>query len=142
MKNDIDIDIAMPSNTRHLRIIGKIGEKVAQEIDCPETVRDTLSNQLTVALTEGLVNAIKHANSDDPGREIHVKINISDKNMVIRIYDNGIGFDLDSVPTPCFAANGMEDKGRGIYIMRSLMDSVKYFRSAGGNVLEMRKKLA
>lgn len=141
MKNDIDIDISMPSHTRYLRMVGSIGEKVAQEIDCPDEIRETLSSQLAVVLTEGLVNAIKHANSAAKDDEIHVRINVSNKDLVVRIYDNGTGFDLDAVPAPCFNSYGMEDKGRGIFIIRSLMDTVKYTRSSRGNVLEMRKNL-
>lgn len=142
MRNDIDIDIAIPSHTRYLRMIGRIGEKVVQEIDCPDGVREALSHQLPVVLTEGLVNAIKHADSTDPDKEIHVRINVTDKYLVVRIYDNGVGFDLEAVPAPCFTSCGMEDKGRGIFILRSLMDTVKYTRSSVGNVLEMKKKLA
>lgn len=141
MKNDIDIDITIPSHTRHLRIVGRIGEKVAREIDCPDEIREALPGQLEVVLTEGLVNAIKHAQSADPNEEIHIRINVSDKVLVVRIYDNGVGFDLDAIPAPCFSASELEDKGRGIFILRSLMDTVKYIRSNDGNVLEMRKKL-
>lgn len=142
MKNDIDIDITLPGHTRYLRMISRIGEKVAEEIDCPEGIREALPSQLAVVLTEGLVNAIKHANSAEVEKDIHVRINVSNKNLVVRIYDNGLGFDLDAVPTPCFTSNGIEDKGRGIFILRSLMDTVKYTRSDCGNVLEMKKKLA
>lgn len=142
MKNDIDIDITLPSHTRHLRMIGKVGEKVAEELDCPEMVRETLSGQLAIVLTEGVVNAIKYASSDDPTKEIRLRISVSNKNLLVRIYDTGVGFDLNDVPAPCLNINGLEDKGRGVFILRSLMDSVKYTRSTGGNVLEMRKKLA
>lgn len=142
MKNDIDIDITLPSHTRYLRMISKVGEKVAEEIDCPDGVRESLPDQLAIVLTEGLVNAIKHAHSAGTDTEIHVRINVSNKVLVVRIYDNGLGFDLDAVPTPCFTSNGLEEKGRGIFILRSLMDTVNYSRSNGGNVLEMRKKLA
>lgn len=142
MKNDIDIDITLPSHTRYLRMIGRIGENVAEEVDCPERIRKTLPSQLSVVLTEGLVNAIKHAKCADRDAEIHVRINVSKKVLVVRIYDNGLGFDLDAVPDPCFTSNGLEEKGRGIFILRSLMDTVKYSRSDCGNVLEMRKKLA
>lgn len=142
MKNNIDIDITIPSHTRYLRMVGSIGEKVAQEIDCAEKIRETLPGHLAIVLTEGLVNAIKHANRADPDKEIHVRINISNKDLLVRIYDDGAGFDLDAIPTPCFTSCGMEEKGRGIFILRSLMDSVKYTRTNGGNVLEMKKKLA
>lgn len=142
MKNDIDVDIRVPSHTRSLRMIGRIGEKVARDIDCPEVIRESLPGLLAIVLTEGVVNAIKHANSADPEGDIHVRINVSNKDLVVRIYDNGVGFDLEAVPTPSLTSNGLEEKGRGIYIIRSLMDTVKYIRSDGGNVLEMRKKLA
>jgi serine/threonine-protein kinase RsbW len=141
MKNDFDVDITLPSHTRCLRMIGRIGEKVAQEIDCPEEIREVLPGQLAVVLTEGLVNAIEHAKNIDPDKEIHVRINVSNNSLQVRIYDHGVGFDLDTVPTPCFSSNGMEDKGRGIFILRSLMDTVKYTRFDGGNVLEMKKNL-
>lgn len=142
MKNNIDIDISIPGHTRYLRMIGRIGETVAQELDCTDGVRETLSSQLATVLTEGLVNAIKHANCTDPDNEIHIRINVLDKVLIVRIFDNGVGFDLEAVPNPCFTSSGLEDKGRGIFILRSLMDTVKYSRSNDGNVLEMRKKLA
>lgn len=141
MKNDINIAIAIPSHTRHLRMIGMIGEKVAEEIDCREDIRTTLPDQLAIVLTEGVVNAIKHATCMDPTKEINIKISVSKGNLLITIQDNGIGFDLDAVPDPCSTSCRMEERGRGIYIIKSLMDSVRYVRSVGGNVLEMRKQL-
>lgn len=141
MGNDINIDITIPSQTRYLRMISTIGEKVAEELDCSATVRKALSNQLAIALTEGLVNAIKHANRGDPDKEIHLRINVHNKNIIVKIFDNGVGFDLEAVPSPNFTSNDMEDKGRGIFILRSIMDSVKYSRSNNRNVLEMRKKI-
>ena len=141
MKNNINIDITIPSHTRYLRMITTIGEKVAQEINCPEEVRETLSSQLAVVLTEGLVNAIKHADCTDQNNEVHVRIKVSNGDLFVRIYDSGAGFDLEAIPEPCFTSCGMEDKGRGIFILRSLMDTVKYVRSDSGNVLEMRKNI-
>ncbi|MBV5340774.1 MAG: ATP-binding protein [Deltaproteobacteria bacterium] len=142
MKNDIDIDIRVPSHTRYLRMIGRIGEEVARETDCPEGIRETLPSLLAIVLTEGVVNAIKHAHSADSEEDLHVRINVSKKDLVVRIYDNGIGFDLDAVPNHSLNSNGLEEKGRGIFIIRSLMDTVKYIRSNNTNVLEMRKSLA
>lgn len=142
MKNDIDIDITVPSHTRYLRMISSVGEKVAEEINCTEGVCESLPSQLATVLTEGLVNAIKHAKGSGQDAEIHVRINVSDKVLIVRIYDNGLGFDLDAVPAPCFTSDGVEEKGRGIFILKSLMDTVKYSRANGGNVLEMIKKLA
>ncbi|MBC8018841.1 MAG: ATP-binding protein [Verrucomicrobia bacterium] len=140
MKNLIDIEIAVPNQTRYLSLVGRIGENMAHELGDLPCDRETLGQHLNVVLTEALVNAIKHANATDPDKEIHIRISVSDKELLIRVYDNGQGFDLDLVPS-----NGCPDplneQGRGIYIIRSLMDSVEYKKTNGGNVLEMKKRL-
>ena len=140
MKNHIDIQITVPNQTRYLSLIGRIGENMARELDSFPGDRVTLGHHINMVLTEALVNAIKHANATDPNNEVQIRINVCDKELVIRVYDNGQGFDLDLVP-----ANGcldpLNEKGRGIYIIRSLMDSVVYKKANGGNVLEMKKAL-
>ena len=141
MKNNIDIEIIIPGNTRHLRLVGRVGQQVVQELDCSEEAKEELSSQLVTVLTEGFVNAIKYAGCTAPDGQIHVRITLAEKNLVVRIYDTGAGFDLDAIPDPCFSPCGMEDKGRGIFILRSLMDRVTYTCSKEGNVLEMIKEL-
>jgi serine/threonine-protein kinase RsbW len=140
MKNHIDIQITIPNQTRFLGLIGKIGENMVRELEDYSGDRETLGHHINVVLTEALVNAIKHANIVDPDKEVQIRINVSDKELVIRVYDNGQGFDLDLVPgTSC--PDPLNEKGRGIYIIRSLMDSVVYKKTNGGNVLEMKKAL-
>lgn len=141
MKKDITLEISIPNQTRYLGLVGKIGENMAKEFDCTICDRETLADQLNIVLTEAIVNAIKHASTTDPAKEVLVRIRISDKELEILVYDSGCGFDMNAVPPPCFEADGLEDKGRGIFIIRSLMDSVVYKRTVGGNVLEMRKNL-
>jgi serine/threonine-protein kinase RsbW len=140
MKNHIDIQITVPNQTRYLGLIGRIGENITRELDGFPGDRETLGHHINVVLTEALVNAIKHANTSKPETEVRIRINVCDKELVIRVYDNGEGFNLDLVP-----CNGCQDplneKGRGIYIIRSLMDSVVYKKANGGNVLEMKKAL-
>ena len=140
MQNHIDIQITVPNQTRYLALVGRIGENMARELDSFRGDRETLGHHINVVLTEALVNAIKHANTAEPNTEVQIRINVCEKELVIRVFDNGQGFDLDLVPV-----NGCPDplneKGRGIYIIRSLMDSVVYKKANGGNVLEMKKAL-
>jgi serine/threonine-protein kinase RsbW len=86
------------------------------------------------------VNAIKHANAAVPDTEVQIRINACNNELVIRVYDNGQGFDLDLVPCDC-CPDPLNEQGRGIYIIRSLMDSVVYKKANGGHVLEMKKAL-
>ena len=71
---------------------------------------------------------------------MRICISIEDKNLCVRVHDYGQGFNLEAVPTPDFA--DLEEHGRGIFFIRSLMDFVEYRKTESGNVLEMRKRLA
>lgn len=140
MKNHIDIQITVPNQTRYLSLIGRIGENMARELDSFPGDRETLGHHINLVLTEALVNAIKHAKTGDPDTDVQIRINVCDNQLVIRVYDNGQGFDLDLLPG-CDCPDPLNEKGRGIYIIRSLMDSVVYKKANGGNVLEMKKVL-
>jgi serine/threonine-protein kinase RsbW len=141
MKNIVDIEIVVPNQTRYLSMIGKIGENLVRELDLFKGDREALAHHLNVVLTEAMVNAIKHANAADPDKDILIRISASDQEICIKVYDSGQGFDLTSVPEPCFETDQLGEKGRGIFIIRSLMDSVEYKKTNGGNVLEMKKRL-
>jgi serine/threonine-protein kinase RsbW len=141
MKNKIDLEITVPNQTRYLSLIGKIGEDLARVVDNFHGDREALAHHLNMVLTEAVVNAITHANAADPHKEVQIRISISDRELYIRVFDHGRGFDLNTLPPPLFNAAQIEEKGRGIFIIRSLMDSVVYKRAKGGNVLEMKKAL-
>lgn len=141
MKSEIDIQIRVPNQTRYLSLIGNIGENMAREICGPPCNRECLAHNLNVVLTEAMANAIRHANSADPDKEIQISIHIADNVLTIKVYDSGQGFDLNSIPCPSFDPDCLHESGRGIFIIKSLMDSVVYRKANGGNVLEMRKKL-
>jgi len=138
-KKEIEVDIKVPNQTRYLSLIGRIGEDIAKELDKYTGDRETLAYHINLVLTEAMVNAIKYANPKDPEKLVHIVINISDDALVIKVFDKGQGFDINTIPSPDF--NRLEDRGRGIFLIRSLMDSVCYKKVRNGNVLEMAKKL-
>ncbi len=138
-KREIEVDIKVPNQTRYLSLIGRIGEDIAKELDKYSGDRETLAYHINLVLTEAMVNAIRHANAEDPDKTVHIFINITDNELFIKVYDNGQGFDINAIPPPDFTQ--LEDRGRGIFLIRSLMDSVSYRKVCDGNVLEMRKRL-
>ncbi|MEI6305443.1 MAG: ATP-binding protein [Deltaproteobacteria bacterium] len=141
MKNKIDMEIIIPNQTSYLGLVGKIGEDLALHMEGFSGNRFELANNINVVLTEAVTNAIIHANGADPNKKVRIRISISRTQLFIRVYDHGQGFDLDSVPAPSLLSGKLEDRGRGIYIIRSLMDSVKFRKVRWGNVLEMKKRL-
>ena len=143
MNEKIELDIRVPNETRYLSLIGKIGESLAQTLQKYRGDREELAYHINLVLTEAVANAIKHARAEAPADEVHISISIQDHRLLIRVFDQGQGFDICSLPT---TEQELEDKclqdhGRGIYIMRALMDRVSYRRMAQGNVLEMEKTL-
>lgn len=138
-KNKIEMDIKVPNQTRYLSLIGKIGEDIAKELGRYDGDRETLAYHLNLVLTEAMTNAIKYANAGETDSLVHIFINISEEEVQIKVFDKGQGFDINSIPPPDWDA--LEDRGRGIFLIKSLMDSVSYSKIKGGNVLEMRKKL-
>jgi len=138
-KKEIEVDIKVPNQTRYLSLIGRIGEDIAKELDKYSGDRETLAYHINLVLTEAMVNAIKYANANEPDKLVHIVINISEDELVIKVFDKGQGFDINSIPPPNFGE--LEDRGRGIFLIRSLMDSVCYKKTRNGNMLEMSKKL-
>lgn len=134
----IAVDIKVPNQTRYLRLIGHIGENIARTLRSFSGDRDKLAYDLNLVLTEAMANAIKHANADDPAKEVHIEIKIANRRLVIRVFDFGEGFDVKAYAAP---RHPLEEHGRGIYLMHSIMDEVTYRPTKSGHVLELIKKL-
>jgi len=135
----IELDIKVPNKTRYLSLVGRIGEDIAREIDRYTGDRETLAYQINLVLTEAMSNAIKYGSSDACEECVHILINITENELLIRIFDYGQGFDINEIAVPDF--NLLEDRGRGIFLIKALMDSVTYTRKSSGNILEMVKQL-
>jgi len=138
--NTIEVDIKVPNKTRYLSLIGKIGEDIARELERYSGDKEVLAYHLNLVLTEAMVNAIKHAGPKEPEQMVRIVISLHRDDLTIRVYDDGQGFDINSIPAPNFEE--LEDRGRGIFLIRSLMDSVCYRKNCKENILEMKKKLA
>ena len=97
--------------------------------------------EIELALREALVNAIVHGNQNDPRKRIYVNCRCTlDGNVSITVEDEGNGFEHDAVADPTSADNLLRTSGRGIYLIRTLMDSVDF--KQGGSIVHMRKRAA
>jgi serine/threonine-protein kinase RsbW len=135
----IELDVIIPSHTRYLAMIGTIGEQLASAIDRYGGDREVLAYDLNVALTEAVVNAIQHAHPTGSDPMVRVHIELADEDLRITVWDPGHGFDLEALPPPNLDA--MLECGRGLFLIRSLMDSVSSYDTEDGHILEMKKRL-
>jgi serine/threonine-protein kinase RsbW len=91
-----------------------------------------------MALEEAVINAIKHGNKEDPAREVHILVEATSASFVLRVTDEGEGFDPCCIPD-CTADENLEVcSGRGLMLMHHYMDAVNY--NEIGNSVEIRKK--
>lgn len=101
------------------------------------TVSDGFAVQL--AVSEALVNAIRHGNLEDPRKVVHFSYLVLEDEVWVEIEDQGRGFDPDHLPDPTTPENIGRTHGRGVFLMRSYMHSVK-FTDGGRRVLMQRKR--
>ena len=94
---------------------------------------------IEMALREALANAVIHGNGDGSCKSVYVTCRCyMDGEVSITVRDEGRGFDSSAVLDPTFLENLLFTHGRGIYLMKTLMDEVSF--EEGGAVVIMRKK--
>ena len=97
--------------------------------------------RVELALREALANAIIHGNQQDPRKRVMVRCFCQlDRGMLLVVEDEGAGFDPSKVPNPTQAECLLETHGRGLFLMRRLMDRVRISRR--GTRVTMLKRLA
>ena len=139
MYNDrIAVDIKVPNQTRYLALIGHIGENIARTMRDFGGDRDKLAYDLNLVLTEAMANAIQHANTGDPAKEVQIEISIVSQQLIIKVFDFGQGFDIKDYIEP---SHPLEEHGRGIYLIHTIMDEISYLPTDTGHVLQMAKNL-
>jgi anti-sigma regulatory factor (Ser/Thr protein kinase) len=93
---------------------------------------------IDMALREALTNAVIYGSGDDSCKSVCVTCRCyMDGEVAITVRDQGRGFDSNAVLDPTFLENLLFTHGRGIYLMKTLMDEVSF--EEGGSVVRMRK---
>ncbi|MBL9147887.1 MAG: ATP-binding protein [Phycisphaerae bacterium] len=90
---------------------------------------------IRLALEEGLTNAFRHGNKNDPAKSVRFLCRISAHEAYFEIEDEGPGFDPETVPDPTSDENIEIPSGRGIMLIRAYMSEVEYLKP--GNRLRM-----
>lgn len=137
--SELQVDVVIPTQTKYLDLIGSIGEHIGRELDHFSGDKEALAFHLNLVLTEATSNAIKHSSECDPNDTVRIRINFDNSDLIIKVYDHGQGFDLESVPVPDF--DHPREGGMGIFFIKTFMDSVTYTRLEDCNVLEIKKSL-
>ena len=100
------------------------------------------SLNVPVALSEALSNAILRGNDGDRAKWVRLRLCLDSTLLVLEVRDEGQGFDLDEcTEDPTEDVNILREDGRGLFLMRALMDRVERFHD-GGNVVRLTLRRA
>ena len=106
-------------------------------------VSESLVTDVAIASTELINNAIVHGNKSNPHKTVTIEIVFTDADVTVRVSDQGEGFNPQEIPDPLAEENLLREVGRGVFIVRSLMDELRYEAGpSGGTVVVARKNLS
>jgi serine/threonine-protein kinase RsbW len=117
-------------------------EEAADQLATEAGLDEDQRFHIGMAVREAAINAVLHGNEYDPARQIDVSMENTGKDLVIVIADQGHGFIPENVPDPLAAENILRGTGRGIFLIRSLMDEVHFRQLHPGTELTLIKHLA
>lgn len=103
------------------------------------TDKDLFATRL--ALEEAVVNALKHGHGSDPGKAVRIRYSLTAERILVEVEDEGPGFRPAEVPNPTADENLRKPNGRGILLMRSFMNLVR-FNERGNRVTLCRNSSA
>ena len=101
-------------------------EQIIEDIKNIHGIPEELYGNILVAVTEAVNNGIRHGNNLDESLLLELAFEFSDSEFSFVIQDQGTGFDFQNVPDPTHPDNIEKPDGRGIFIMETLSDEVKF----------------
>jgi len=139
-KHPLSIRLEFTSTFDMVDFVEVVGGHVSRDIGLDE---DSV-HWVGVAIRECVINAIKHGNQHDISKRVFVEFATAQQGvpeMVIRVRDQGKGFDPEEVADPLAPENLLKGSGRGIFLIRNFMDQVDLQRAPqGGMEVRMVKR--
>lgn len=129
------LTLSMPSE---LSLVEDAVELVARHCDVGILSPRRLQFNLRTALAEALANAIAYGNNHDASKRVRVDITCHREGVRLVVADDGTGFDPSGVPDPTTPQNVEREDGRGLFVLRHLVDRVEFNERGNSVCLELR----
>ncbi len=118
------------------KILSEI-ESIFDKIKLKIPIGNDKLHNIIVATTEAVINAIQHGNKFDQSKKVKLRVSASSENIQVIVQDEGTGFDPSTIEDPRSPENLLKERGRGIFLIRQLSDSVNITTSTKGTIVEM-----
>lgn len=126
----VSLQVEIPSDVAYIeRVVDLVRHS------CSELAFNShqLALNVPVALSEALSNAILRGNQEDPQKRVRVRAEMDTSRLVLEIADEGVRFDIDANTRDATDPDNLErEDGRGLFLMRALMDQVERFDTGPG----------
>ncbi len=129
--------ITIPSSQEYLSDVDMFIEATLRGYGADESV----IADIAISVSELVNNAIAHGNARNDNKKVIVEINRHTEVVTISVLDEGAGFNPNTLDDPLAEENLLKEVGRGIFIVKSLMDSVDIKPSPHGTKIIMTKSI-
>lgn len=130
----VAIEVEIPSDVRYIGQVVALVTRHCQDFSYPSR---HCSLNVPVALTEAISNAILRGNLENRDKHVRVRATLDPERLVLEVADEGGGFVLDEcIIDPTTPDNVFREDGRGLFLMKKLMDRVEQF-GGDGNVVRL-----
>lgn len=129
------IELTIPARLEYLDLVDNVVEAVNELMRFGEEERTAVS----ISIVEAGTNAIQHGCRNGGECQINMSFEIAPDALTVVVHDPGAGFDPASLPDPTSPENLLRERGRGVYIMKQMMDEVE-FRFGPGTTVTLVKR--
>lgn len=136
--NENAVRLVIGSRFENLAVVHALIEGIARE----RRIDEDTTQALLYAVIEAGTNAIQHGNVFAEDKSVTFEFQVEDGVLVVQVDDRGQGFDPTRVGDPTDASSLLETHGRGIFLMKQLVDDVSFdVRPDHGTTVRLRKAL-
>jgi serine/threonine-protein kinase RsbW len=128
--------LTIPSDPMKLEEVDAFAEEIIKKLPFSQDQRDDIA----ISISEAVNNAIEHGNAGDMSKEVQIRLEALKDSLKILVTDQGGGFNESEVADPTDPENLLAESGRGLLIIRHLMDEVNVSDANGGTIVELIKK--
>jgi len=130
------IHLTIPSRLELLQLVDQLAAGISDRM----AFDDESKMQISISVLEAGTNAIQHGNRIDPGKQVDMSFALHPDRLEIVVHDLGKGFDVEKLLTDITSPEHLLDlRGRGIYMMKSCMDSVDFAFGPDGTTVRLVK---
>jgi serine/threonine-protein kinase RsbW len=138
MSNGYSFNFSIPFDYKYLTSLEDNIKKFFSLMNLDSTIEESLIFNINLALTEAIVNAIKHGEKNTKHDKIKVHMKFDGNTIIINVHSKGRPFDIHNIKKP----EPLADSGRGLYVISCMMDKINLINTDGENILIMEKNVS